>query len=410
MKNIIDRFLDYVKYDTQSEDDVEAFPSTKGQRVLLSHIAGELESIGLSDVLMDEYGYVFATLPSNIDKKVPTVGFISHVDTSPEISDSNVNPIITKNYDGNNIVLNKEENIILSTDEFPSIKKYKGHTIITTDGTTLLGADDKAGVAEIVTAMEYLVNHPEIKHGDVRVGFTPDEEVGRGVDFFNVQKFNADFAYTLDGGELGDLNYENFNAAKATITINGVSVHTGSAKNIMKNSVLIGNELLALLPQNETPSTTEGYEGFYHVDYFEGNVDKATIKYIIRDFHMDGLEAKKNKFIEIAEILNKKYGKDTVIIDIKDQYYNMADKIKENMYIIDTAKKAMESIGVAPKISPIRGGTDGSRLSYMGLLTPNLFTGGANFHGRYEYIPVSSMEKAVELIIKIIDIIYNDKK
>jgi tripeptide aminopeptidase len=410
MKNIIDRFLDYVKYDTQSEDDVEAFPSTKGQRVLLSHIAGELESIGLSDVSMDEYGYVFATLPSNIDKKVPTVGFISHVDTSPEISDSNVNPIITKNYDGNNIVLNKEENIILSTDEFPSIKKYKGHTIITTDGTTLLGADDKAGVAEIVTAMEYLVNHPEIKHGDVRVGFTPDEEVGRGVDFFNVQKFNADFAYTLDGGELGDLNYENFNAAKATITINGVSVHTGSAKNIMKNSVLIGNELLALLPQNETPSTTEGYEGFYHVDYFEGNVDKATIKYIIRDFHMDGLEAKKNKFIEIAEILNKKYGKDTVIIDIKDQYYNMADKIKENMYIIDTAKKAMESIGVAPKISPIRGGTDGSRLSYMGLLTPNLFTGGANFHGRYEYIPVSSMEKAVELIIKIIDIIYNDKK
>ncbi len=258
--------------------------------------------------------------------------------------------------------------------------------------------------------MEYLVNHPEIKHGDVRVGFTPDEEVGRGVDFFNVQKFNADFAYTLDGGELGDLNYENFNAAKATITINGVSVHTGSAKNIMKNSVLIGNELLALLPQNETPSTTEGYEGFYHVDYFEGNVDKTTIKYIIRDFHMDGLEAKKNKFIEIAEILNKKYGKDTVIIDIKDQYYNMADKIKENMYIIDTAKKAMESIGVAPKISPIRGGTDGSRLSYMGLLTPNLFTGGANFHGRYEYIPVSSMEKAVELIIKIIDIIYNDKK
>lgn len=410
MKSIVDRFLDYVKYDTKSEDDVEVFPSTEGQKVLLSHIAEELESIGLSDVSMDEYGYVFATLPSNIDKKVPTVGFIAHVDTSPEISDSNVNPIITKNYDGNDIVLNKEENIVLSTNEFPSIKKYKGDTIITTDGTTLLGADDKAGVAEIIIAMEYLINHPEIKHGDIRVGFTPDEEVGRGVDFFDVQRFNADFAYTLDGGELGDFNYENFNAAKATITINGVSVHTGSAKNIMKNSILIGNELLSLLPQNEIPYNTEGYEGFYHVDYFEGSVDKTIIKYIIRDFDMDGLEIRKNKFIEIAEILNGKYGKDTVIVDIKDQYYNMADKIKENVYIIDTAKKAMENIGVAPKVSPIRGGTDGARLSFMGLLTPNLFTGGANFHGRYEYIPVSSMEKAVELIIKIIEIVYNDKK
>lgn len=404
MENVSARFLRYVKYDTRSQEDIEQFPSTSKQLVLLRKISEELKNMGMEDVTLDKYGYVFATLPSNIEKDVPSVGFIAHVDTSPEVSDENVNPQLVRDYDGGDIVLNKDLNMVLSPKEFPELKNYKGDTIIATDGTTLLGADDKSGVAEIISAVEYLIDHPEIKHGTIRVGFTPDEEVGRGVDFFDVKRFNASAAYTVDGGAIGELEYENFNAARAVVTIKGKSVHTGSAKGIMKNSVLIASEFMGMLPENETPAATEGYEGFYHADSINGNVEHTRIKYIIRDFKMEGLNRRKEKIQEAAEKLNKKYGENTVTVDLKDQYYNMKEKIEEHMYTVDIAKKAMEEMDIKPVINPIRGGTDGARLSFMGLPCPNLFTGGHNYHGKYEYIPVSSMEKAVKTIIRIIEL------
>lgn len=404
MEKVVERFIRYIKYDTSSREDVENYPSTPGQLVLLRDIAKELNDLGMQDVTIDRYGYVFAALPSNISKNVPAIGFIAHVDTSPEMPGEDVNPKIVHDYDGNDIVLNREQNIVLSPSEFPELRNYKGQTIITSDGTTLLGADDKAGVAEIITAMEYLIEHPDIKHGKIVVGFTMDEEVGRGVDFFDVEKFNADFAYTMDGGAIGELEYENFNAARADIVITGKNTHPGTAKGVMKNSILIGAELINSLPAGETPENTEGYQGFYHIHEINGNVDKSSIKYIIRDFSMDGLNIRKEQLMGIADMLNSKYGNDTVKIEIRDQYHNMAEKINENKHIVDTAYRAIEECGIKPKVTPIRGGTDGARLSFMGLPAPNLFTGGHNFHGRYEYIPVPSMIKAVEVIVKIAEL------
>lgn len=401
MEKVAERFLRLVKYDTTSQDDTKDFPSTKGQLKLAAVLAEELASIGLEDVNVDKYGYVTATLPSNNDKDGPVIGFIAHMDTSPEMPGKDVNPMIVENYDGGSIVLNTKLNILLSPEEFKELSQYKGQTLITSDGTTLLGADDKAGVAEIITAMEYLLSHPEIKHGTIRVGFTPDEEVGRGVDFFDVKKFNADFAYTVDGGALGELEYENFNAARADITIKGKNTHPGNAKDIMKNSIAIAMELNAMLPENEVPEHTSGYEGFYHLHGITGGVDKTIMKYILRDFSMEGLNKRKETLKKAADALNKKYGDETVSMDIKDQYYNMIEKINSNKHLIDTAYKAMKECGIEPKITPIRGGTDGARLSFMGLPAPNIFTGGHNFHGRYEYIPVNSMVKAVEVIAKI---------
>lgn len=404
MEDVVDRLLRYVKYDTKSLEDMEQFPSTSKQLVLLKEISEELKKMGMKDVTMDKYGYVFATLPSNIERDLPVIGFIAHVDTSPEVSGENVSPRIVKNYDGADIVLNRDLNIVLSPGEFPELKNYVGGDIITTDGTTLLGADDKAGVAEIISAMEYLINHPESKHGTIRAGFTPDEEVGRGVDFFDVKRFDASAAYTVDGGEIGELEYENFNAARAVVTVNGKSVHPGSAKGIMKNSILIAAEFISMLPEDETPANSEGYEGFYHLDKIDGGVEQTVLKYILRDFEMEGLDRRKENIKQACEKINQKYGDGTVIVDLKDQYYNMKEKIKDHMYLVDIAKKAMEDVGVKPKINPIRGGTDGARLSFMGLPCPNLFTGGHNYHGKYEYIPVSSMEKAVENILKIIEL------
>jgi len=408
MEKVVERFIKYVKYNTMSVEDTETFPSTPGQLSLLRDIKSELQEIGMQDVTMDEHGYVFATLPSNTDKTVPVIGFIAHVDTSDAASGENVNPMIIENYNGKDIVLNEEQGIILSPDDFPELKGYTGETLITTDGTTLLGADDKAGVAEIITAMEYLIKHPEIKHGTIRVGFTPDEEVGRGVDFFDVKNFNADFAYTIDGGCIGELEYENFNAAEAKISIKGRSVHTGSAKGIMVNSMLIACELAQMLPRHETPACTEGYEGFYHLNSIKGNVELTRMNYILRDFKKDGLKIRKERMQSIVEILNAKYGEGTIVLEIKDQYSNMAEIIEKNKHIVDIAYKAMEDVGVKPIVRPIRGGTDGARLSYMGLPCPNLFTGGHNFHGRYEYIPVFAMKKAVEVLLRIVQLYENN--
>ncbi|QEK12654.1 peptidase T [Crassaminicella thermophila] len=402
MKKVVERFLKYVSYDTRSQEAAKTCPSSEKQLVFAKDLANELMDIGMQDVSVDENGYVMATLPSNIDHNVPTIGFIAHMDTSPDMIGENVNPQIVKNYDGGDIVLNKEKNIILSPNDFPELKKYIGQDLITTDGTTLLGADDKAGIAEIVTAMEYLLNNPNIKHGTVKVAFTPDEEIGKGANFFDVKKFGADFAYTIDGGEIGELEYENFNAAYASIEINGRNVHPGTAKNKMKNAILIGMELNAMLPDKEIPAYTEGYEGFYHLNEIEGNVEKASMYYIIRDHDYNKFEERKKKIRKIVDSLNDKYGKDTIVLEMKDQYYNMKEKIEPVMHIVETAKRAMEEVGVCPIIKPIRGGTDGARLSYMGLPCPNIFTGGHNFHGKYEYIPVNSMEKAVEVIFRII--------
>lgn len=404
MDSVVARFLRYVKYDTKSDEKSNTCPSTEGQKVFAKQIAKELEEIGLTDVVVDENGYIMAVLPSNINKKVPTIGFIAHMDTSPDMTGRNVNPQIIENYDGKDIVLNKEKNIILSPVDFPELKNYTVKTLITTDGTTLLGADDKAGIAEIITACEYLVNHPEIPHGTIKICFTPDEEIGRGADKFDVEKFACDFAYTIDGGKIGEIEYENFNAASATITIHGRNVHPGTAKGKMKNSILIGIELSSMLPQFETPSHTEGYEGFYHLNSFEGDVEETKMYYIIRDFDKENFKKRKEFIQNIVNILNKKHGNGTVELELKDQYYNMKEVIEKNMHIVDTACKAMELVGIEPKIVPIRGGTDGSRLSYMGLPTPNIFTGGHNYHGKYEFIPTFAMEKAVEVIVKIVEL------
>lgn len=399
MSRVVERFLGYVKYDTKSSTTTKTTPSTEGQRILGNELVEELKEIGLSDVTIDENGYVMATLPANTDKEVPTIGFVAHMDTSPDYSGTNVNPQRI-DYKGGDIRLN--ENTILSPVQFPELSNYIGKTLITTDGNTLLGADDKAGIAEIITAMEYLIANPKIIHGTIKVGFTPDEEIGEGADHFNVEKFAAEFAYTVDGGELGELEYENFNAAGVEVKITGRSVHPGSAKNKMINSQDIAMELQGLLPAAAKPEFTEGYEGFFMLSQMSGTIEDTSMIYIIRDFFMDTFEAKKKLFQDIADLLNKKYGDGTVEIKIKDQYYNMKEKIEPVMHVIDTAVEAMKALEIEPIIVPIRGGTDGARLSFMGLSTPNLFTGGLNFHGKFEYIPIESMEKAVDTIIKII--------
>jgi len=401
---VVEKFLRYISIDTQSDDSSSATPSTAKQLDLAKLLYEELNSLGLKDISLDDKGYVMATLPSNIDKKVPIIGFIAHMDTSPDMSGKDIKPQRIENYDGGDIILNKEKNIILSPTEFPELKKYVGNTLLTTDGNTLLGADDKAGIAEIMTAIEYLVQNPQIKHGEIKIGFTPDEEIGRGVDYFDVKKFGAEYAYTIDGGGIGEIEYENFNAAYAKIIINGRNIHPGYAKGKMYNSLLIAMELNSLLPVNERPEYTSGYEGFYHIIKFNGNVEKTTIEYIIRDHDKAKFDQKKEFIRKVCDFINTKYPSGTVILELKDQYYNMREKIEPVIHIIDIVKKAMELTDVKPVIVPIRGGTDGSRLSYMGLPCPNIFAGGHNFHGKMEYIPIESMEKAVEVILKIIEL------
>ena len=401
-EKILERFLRYVKTDTQSKPDSSQFPSTEKQLQFAEMLADELKNAGLTDISLDKNGYVMATLPSNVDLKVPVIGFLAHMDTSPEMSGTNVNPQVLNNYNGEDILLNKSSGLTLKTADFPEIKQYKGQTIITTDGTTLLGADDKAGIAEIVTAMEYLVLHPEIKHGTVRVGFTPDEEVGRGVDFFDVKKFGAEYAYTMDGGEIGELEYENFNAAKARVLIQGRNVHPGTAKNKMINSLLVANEFNSLLPVGQRPEFTSDYEGFFHLIKLEGTVENSVSDYIIRDHDRTKFENKKVLMHDIANLLNRKYQDGTVKLEIQDQYFNMREKIEPVFHILEIARRAIEDLGIQPKIIPVRGGTDGSRLSFMDLPCPNIFAGGHNFHGKFEYVPLESMVAATNVIIRIV--------
>lgn len=404
MQNIIDRFISYVTIDTQSDPNSNSTPSTEKQWVLAHKLTEELKQIGLEDVSIDKNSYIMATLPSNIKKVVPTVGFISHFDTTPDFSGTDVKPRLIHNYDGKDIVLNKENNILLSPDYFDDLLLYKGQTLIVTDGTTLLGADDKAGITEIITAMEYLIQHPEIKHGPIRIGFTPDEEIGRGAHKFDVKKFNADWAYTIDGSQIGELEYENFNAAGAKITAIGKSVHPGYAKGKMVNAIGLINELMNLLPKKEVPEQTEGREGFFHINHLQGEIEKAELELIIRDHDPSLFEKRKKLLQNIVNELNEKHG-DFLSLEIKDQYFNMREKIEPVFDIVEIAKEAMEAIDIEPIIKPIRGGTDGSQLSFMGLPCPNIFAGGHNFHGKYEYIPVESMQKAVDVIVKICEIV-----
>ena len=402
MENLIKRFVKYAKVHTTSSEDSETVPSTEIQKDLGKILVEDLKEIGLSDAYMDDKGYVYATLKSNTDKNLKKIGFIAHMDTSPAASGENVNPQIHRNYDGGDIIVNKEKNIVLSPNEFSILSEKVGKTIITSDGTTLLGADDKAGITEIIEALKYIIENPQIEHSDIKVCFTPDEEVGRGADFFDVEGFNTDFAYTVDGGEIGELEYENFNASSVDIKIIGKSVHPGSAYNVMINAAAVATEFNSMVPQNEVPEKTKGYEGFYMLTSISGEVDEAKLSYILRDFDLDGLNQRKAKIEEIAKILQQKYGEDRIIVEIKDSYYNMKEKIEPVMYIIDLAKKAMKDADIEPKIVPIRGGTDGARISYMGIPTPNLFTGGYNFHGYYEYAVAEEMEKAKEVIINIV--------
>lgn len=394
-----ERFLNYVKIDTQSIPDAEKIPSTEKQKNLGRLLVEEMISMGIKDAYMDTNGYVYGTVEGNTD--APTIGFIAHMDTSPDMPGNNVKPKIIYNYDGSDIVLNEEKQIVMKTEMFENLLKYKGQDLIVTDGTTLLGADNKAGIAEILSMAEYFINNPDVKHRTIKIGFTPDEEVGSGADLFNVKEFNADYAYTVDGGEIGEIEYENFNAADANIIINGINIHPGSAKNKMKNSILIGMEFHNMLPVYETPENTEGYEGFSLLGDMSGNVEKTLLQYIIRDHSIEKFNAKKERFEKIADYLNEKYGQGTVELKLKDSYFNMKEKILPHIHIVENAKKALENIGIEPKVVPIRGGTDGARLSYMGLPCPNLCTGGHNYHGRYEYIPIQSMEKVVELLIEI---------
>lgn len=403
MQHLIDRFIGYVTTDTQSDPNSETTPSTEKQWDLAHHLVTELKNIGMQDVTIDENAYIMATLPSNCDTHVPTIGFIAHFDTTPDFSGTNVRPQIIENYDGTDIVLNKEKNIVLSPDYFEDLLLYKGKTLITTDGTTLLGADDKAGIAEIMTAMEYLIAHPEIKHGTIKVGFTPDEEIGRGAHKFDVAAFGADWAYTMDGSQIGELEYENFNAAGAKVSISGKSVHPGYAKGKMVNAIGIANAFMSLLPKGDVPERTSGREGFYHVYHCKGEIEHAELELIVRDHDKDKFEERKQQLYDIVQNLNERYGH-CVVLEVKDQYYNMREKVEPVLHIVDIAKEAMEAIGITPIIKPIRGGTDGSQLSYMGLPCPNIFAGGHNFHGKYEYVPVESMQKAVEVIVKICEI------
>lgn len=408
MQHIIDRFISYVTVDTESDPNSDTTPSTAKQWDLANQLVEELKAIGMEDVTIDENAYIMATLPSNVDHDVPTIGFVSHFDTTPDFTGANVKPQIIENYDGGDIVLNKEQNIVLSPGYFKDLLQYKGQTIITTDGTTLLGADDKAGITEIVTAMEYLIKNPEIKHGKIRVGFTPDEEIGRGAHKFDVEKFGADWAYTMDGSQIGELEYENFNAAGAKITFKGKSVHPGYAKGKMINSMLLANKFISQLPEGEVPEQTTGYEGFFHVTRLNGSIEETTVQLIIRDHDRDKFEARKELIHKIVADINAQYavqfGEDIAIAVVKDQYFNMKEKVEPVMHIVDVAEKAMNELGITPLIKPIRGGTDGSQLSYMGLPCPNIFAGGHNFHGKYEYVPVESMQNAVEVIVKIAEL------
>ena len=399
--NITDRFLKYVSFTTTSDENTNMTPSTPGQMVFAVYLVEELNSIGLQDVDLDKNGYVMATLPANTDKAIPTIGFVSHMDTSPDMSGKHVKPRIVKNYDGANITLNSEKGIVFETNKYPEILQYKGQDVIVTDGTTLLGADDKAGIAEIVTAMEYLIAHPDIKHGKIRVGLTPDEEIGQGADHFNVEQFGAEWAYTMDGGELGELEYENFNAAGAKVQFNGTNVHPGYAYHKMRNSMRIAEQFVGMLPRHETPEHTQDYEGFFHLTNMEGTVEKTTLSYIIRDHDRDRFERRKKEIQHLVNKINAEFGENTANIEIKDQYYNMREKIEPVMHIIDLAFEAMKEVGVTPNVKPIRGGTDGARLSFEGLPCPNIFAGGHNFHGRFEYLPVQSMEKAMQVVVKI---------
>ena len=400
-EHIIKRFISYVTIDTESDPNNPDFPSSDNQWDLANLLVKELKDIGMSDITLDKHCYVMATLPSNLDYDVPTIGFVSHIDTTPDYTGANVKPRIHHKYDGKDIVLNENENIVLSPSYFDDLLQYKGQTIITTDGTTLLGADDKAGITEIVSAMEYLINHPEIKHGKIRICFTPDEEVGKGAHKFDVKKFGADWAYTMDGSQIGELEYENFNAASVKITINGKIVHPGYAKGKMINSMTIAGNFIHRLPSKEVPESTEGYEGFFHLHQLKGNVEQSVLHYIIRDHDTDLFNNRKQFMIDLVAKMNSELGNDAIEIDIKDQYYNMKEKVIPVMHIVDIAEEVMKEIGITPLIKPIRGGTDGSQLSFMGLPCPNIFAGGHNFHGRYEYVPVESMIKATEVIIGI---------
>ncbi|MEI6856045.1 peptidase T [Psychrilyobacter sp.] len=399
MSKLVERFINYVKFDTKSDENSATCPSTKKQLKLAVFLKDEMIGLGLEDVTLDENGYLMATLPSNSDKDIPTFGFIAHMDTAPAFSGKDIRPKFV-DYEGGDIVLNEEKNIVLSPKDFKELDSYIGETLITTDGTTLLGADDKAGIAEILTAMEYLMDHPEIKHGKIRIGFTPDEEIGRGADLFDVEKFGAEFAYTIDGGRLGEVEYENFNAASAVIKITGRSVHPGTAKDQLINALQVGIELHNLLPVNQRPEFTEGYEGFYMLSEMSGDISSAKLAYIIRDHNMEKFTEKKEFICQAVELLNKKYN-NAIELELTDSYYNMKEKIEEKMEVFDIARDSIIELGIEPVIKPVRGGTDGARLSYMGLPCPNIFTGGHNFHGQYEYIPVSSMERAVEVIVKI---------
>ena len=403
--NLVERFLRYVSFDTQSDENSGVTPSTPKQMVFAQYLKGELEALGLEEIELDEHGYLYATLPANTDKEVPTIGFIAHMDTSPDMSGENVTPRIVHEYDGSDIVLCEEENIVLAPAQFPELLDHKGEDLIVTNGKTLLGADDKAGIAEIVSAIVYLQQHPEIKHGKIRVGFNPDEEIGMGAHKFDVEKFGCQWAYTMDGGEVGELEFENFNAAAAKVTVKGRNVHPGYAKNKMVNAIRVASEFMNLLPGNETPECTEGYEGFYHVVGIEGSVEEAIVSYIIRDHNRTKFEARKECMRAWGEALNAKYGADTVTVELKDQYYNMRQQIEPVMHIIDIAFKAMEEAGVTPKVKAIRGGTDGAQLSFKGLPCPNIFAGGLNFHGRYEFVPIQSMEKAMMVVVKIVELV-----
>ncbi len=398
--NVVDRFLKYVKFDTQSDELTNLWPSTPGQMIFAQHLEEELRELGLSEITLDDNGYLMATLPANIDKPTPTIGFIAHLDTSPDLSGKHVNPRIIENYAGGDITLNEAKGIVLSPREFPELDLYKGQNLIVTDGNTLLGADDKAGIAEIITAVKYLKDHPEIKHGRIRIAFNPDEEIGQGAHKFDVEKFGADWAYTMDGGEIGELEYENFNAAVARITFTGRNVHPGYAKHKMINSIRIANTFTSMLPRWETPEHTEGYEGFYHLISIEGNVEKTVVTYIIRDHDRDRFERRKKELEHLVRKINNEFP-NCAEIDIKDQYYNMREKIEPVKYVVDIAEEAMRNVGVTPHVVPIRGGTDGAQLSFKGLPCPNIFAGGLNFHGRYEFIPIPSLEKAVDVIVEI---------
>lgn len=399
---VLERFLRYIAVDTMSEPEKEQIPSTEKQRVLGAMLAQELKDMGASDVRMDDHAYVYAAIPATTDKKIPVLGLIAHMDTACACSGKDVKPRFVKNYDGGNIVMDPKTGLSMGPDQYPELKNYVGQDLITTDGSTLLGADDKAGVAEIMAMAQYLINHPEIPHGTIKIGFTPDEEVGRGADLFDVEGFGADVAYTVDGGALGELEYETFNAASAKVTVHGFSIHPGSAKGKMKNSILMAMEFQRMLPGFDTPAYTQGYEGFFHLTNITGEVEETVMDYIIRDHDMKKFEQKKEYIRKVAEFLNLKYGEGTIELVMKDSYYNMKEKLKDHMYLIDIAQEAMDELWIAPIIEPVRGGTDGARLSYMGLPCPNLCTGGHNFHGKFEYIPVQSMKKVTELLVEIV--------